>query len=181
MSTTKKRKTTFKKQPTSVSTAEPKTLQESQLKTRSLSLLFVVVSISVFLAIYLLRLDHVVGMFMDDAWYVLLAKAIATGHGYTLINSPTPGILPLYPPFFPLLLSLVFKLSSQFPQNVWLLKAISILAMLLTGLITYWYLLSYRGWPELTAALVGLVVALSPGLVFTATSSLMSECVFALL
>ncbi|MFN8002205.1 MAG: hypothetical protein U0X75_14450 [Acidobacteriota bacterium] len=56
---------------------------------------------ALFIVIYAMRLDRVVGMFQDDAWYVLLAKALATGQGYTLVNSPTSGILPLYPPAFP--------------------------------------------------------------------------------
>jgi hypothetical protein len=42
--------------------------------------------------IYLLRIDHVVGMVVDDAWYVLLAKALADGRGYELINAPLAGI-----------------------------------------------------------------------------------------
>ena len=29
------------------------------------------------LTIYVLRLDHTVGLIVDDAWYVLLAKALA--------------------------------------------------------------------------------------------------------
>ena len=47
------------------------------------------------LAVYLLRLDRVAGLLQDDGWYILLAKALASGQGYTLINSPTAGI-PLY-------------------------------------------------------------------------------------
>jgi hypothetical protein len=62
------------------------------------------------LTIYGLRLDHVVGLIVDDAWYVLLAKALATGQGYTLINSPTPGITPFYPPGFAALLSIFYRL-----------------------------------------------------------------------
>lgn len=142
-------------------------------------LLFTALSLTAFLVIYLLRLDRVVGMFMDDAWYALLAKALASGQGYTLINSPTPGILPLYPPAYPFLLAVAFKLWPQFPNNIYLLKTVSILAMLLLGALTYLYLERYRQWPRGTALLVALVAALSPGLVFMATSSLMSECVFA--
>ena len=52
---------------------------------------------------YLPRLDDMCGLFSDDAWYVLLARALATGKGYTLTNLPTPGIAPVYPPGFPLL------------------------------------------------------------------------------
>ncbi len=142
-------------------------------------LLFAVLGGAAFFVIYLLRLDRVAGMFMDDAWYALLAKALATGQGYTLINSPTPGILPLYPPAYPFLLAVFFKLWPQFPNNILLLKAVSIAAMLLTGLAAYFYLNRYRQWPRATALLAALVTALSPGLAFMATSSLMSECVFA--
>jgi hypothetical protein len=70
------------------------------------------------LAIHWLRLDRVAGLAVDDAWYVLLAKALATGQGYTLINSPTPGTTPFYAPGFPALLSIFYRLSPGFPSNI---------------------------------------------------------------
>src|SRR6266545_6236958 len=79
-----------------------------------------------FLMIYLPRLDRVVGLVVDDGLYVMLAKALATRQGYMLVNSPSSGILPLYPPLFPWLLSLAYRLAPQFPDNVWLLKSVSI-------------------------------------------------------
>ena len=92
------------------------------------------------LIIYLLRFDQIVGQAWDDAWYVLLAKALATHQGYTLINSPVSGIVPsLYPPAFPWLLSLVYRLGPEFPQNIWLLKSVSIAAMLGAGGVSYSY------------------------------------------
>lgn len=136
--------------------------------------------IALFLIVYLMRLDKVVGMFQDDAWYVMLGKSLATGQGYTLINSPTAGILPLYPPAFPFLLSLAFRIAPQFPQNLWLLKSVSIAAMLLTGAACYYYFTRYRNLPQRLALAIGAVVAFNPGLVFMATSSVMSECAFAL-
>jgi hypothetical protein len=131
-------------------------------------------------AIYLLRLDRAAGFTVDDAWYILLAKSIATGQGYTVINSPTPGIVPFYPPGFPFLLSLIFRLAPHFPQNVWLLKAVSVVAMLALGALSYWYFAAFRRLTRLHSALGAFVVALSPSLVFLATSTVMSECVFAL-
>src|SRR5690242_1713578 len=135
---------------------------------------------AIFIIIYSMRLDKVVGMFQDDAWYALLGKALATGQGYTLINSPTPGILPLYPPAFPFLLSLAFRIAPQFPQDLWLLKSVSIVAMLVAGIACYYYFTKYRNLPTYLALAIAAVVALNPGLVFLATSSLMSECVFTL-
>ncbi len=131
-----------------------------------------------FLLTYLLSVDRVVGMFVDDAWYVMLAKALATGQGYTLINSPSPGILPLYPPAFPWLLSLAHRLAPQFPQNVWLFKAISIAAMLGVGIVSYRYFVRDRGLPHHVALGIAAATVVSPPLVFFATATVMAECVF---
>src|SRR4029078_11396167 len=70
-------------------------------------------------AIYLLRLDHVAVRVVDHACYILVARSIAQGTGYGLINSPEPGLLlPPNPPGFALLLSLVFAVQRAFPANV---------------------------------------------------------------
>ncbi len=135
-------------------------------------------SVVVFLLIYLLRLDQVVGMFSDDAWYVLLAKTLAAGQGYTLGNSPIPGVMPLYPPAFPFLLSLVFRLSPEFPANLWLLKSVSILAMLGTGVIAYRYFMRDRELPPFVSLSIAVAAVLNPVIVVLATSTVMSECVF---
>jgi len=131
-------------------------------------------------AVYVLRLDQVVGLYTDDAWYVLLAKALASGDGYTLNNSRSPGILPLYPPGFPALLSLAFRLAPRFPENVALLKAVSVVAMLGVGAVTVWYFTRERGVPLAGSAGLAIATVLHPGFVFLATSTVMSECVFAL-
>lgn len=145
---------------------------------RSVVILGFVIAVIIFLAIYLLRLDRVVGLFVDDAWYVLLAKSLATGQGYQLINSPTPGILPVYPPAYPFLLSLVYRLSPNFPDNVMLLKSVSTLAMFVVGWASYRHLTRDRQWPHWLSLVSALTVALMPSLVFMATSSAMSECVY---
>jgi hypothetical protein len=53
--------------------------------------------------------------------------------------------------------------------------------MAAAGWLTYLYLVRYRQWNRVTALLVAALMAFSPGLVFMATASLMSECVFAAL
>lgn len=135
-------------------------------------------SLLVVLAIYLLRIDRVVGLMTDDAWYVLLAKAIATGQGYSLINSPTPGILPLYPPGFPLLLSVAYRLYPSFPENLWLLKSVSIVAMAVSFLVTVRYLSRDRGMPDWVSVGVACATALCPPLLFLAVSTVMSDIIF---
>lgn len=130
--------------------------------------------------IYVLRLNGAAGLVVDDAWYVMLAKALADGRGYELINAPVDGILPGYPPGFPFLLSIVFRLFPDFPQNVWLLKSVSVAAMLGVGLLTYVYVRRREMQQEL-AVCVAIAVAITPALVFLATSTVMTECVFTLL
>ncbi|MBS1789570.1 MAG: hypothetical protein JST85_17730 [Acidobacteria bacterium] len=154
---------------------EPNRTPPGQLK------LLAGIGLIVCLAIYLLRMDHVVGLFVDDGWYILLAKSLATGQGYTLINSPSPGILPLYPPAYPFLLSLFYRLSPNFPDNVWLLKSVSVAAMMGVGIIGYRYFVKERNLPPMLALGICVAAVLSPPLVFMATSTMMSECVFALI
>ncbi len=130
--------------------------------------------------LYYLRLDEVIGQVRDDAWYVLLAKSLATGQGYQLINSPLPDILPSYPPAFPFLLSWLLPLLPPTAEHLWLLKGVSMGAMLLLGGVTYFYLARFSTLPNYLALAVATAVTAMPAFVFLATSTVMSECVFTL-
>ncbi|MDO8680603.1 MAG: hypothetical protein Q7R30_18965 [Acidobacteriota bacterium] len=145
--------------------------------TRQVSAAVIAVAVT---AIYALRIDPVAGLIVDDAWYIVLAKAIAQGDGYRLISSATAQILPAFPPGFPAILSVVFRASPEYPGNLWLLKSVSIVAMLGVGLVTYRYLVRYRSARPPLAAAVAISTVLSPALVFLATSTVMAECVFTL-
>jgi hypothetical protein len=154
--------------------------QNDERKRRIILLIAGAVGLAISLTIYLLRLDRVVGLIVDDAWYVLLAKALATGHGYTIINSPSPGIRPFYSPGFPALLSIFYRLAPNFPNNIWLLKSVSMAAMMGAGLIAFHYFRRYRELPTYVSFALALTTTLYPALVFLATSTVMSECVFTL-
>jgi hypothetical protein len=130
--------------------------------------------------IYLLRLNQVVGLGGDDAWYILLAKSLSIGQGYHLINSPVSGILPLYPPAFPALLSILLRFLPMGAENLWLLKWVSVIAMLGLGVGVFRYTVHVRQLPVQIAALVTMVVVWMPAFVFLATATVMSECIFAL-
>jgi hypothetical protein len=132
------------------------------------------------LAIYVLRLDSVVGMMVDDAWYIVLAKALSNGDGFRLISSASTIIQPLYPPGFPSLLALLFWIDPAFPHNLWLLKSVSIAAMVGVGFVTFVYFERCRTLPRELAALVAIAVTITPSFLFFATSTVMSECVFTL-
>jgi hypothetical protein len=61
-----------------------------------------------------------VGGFYDDAFYVILAKSLATGHGYRNLNLPGAPFATHYPPGYPLFLAALWKMGPAFPANlVW--------------------------------------------------------------
>src|SRR5580765_6238659 len=144
---------------------ERKSTSASLLRRHPLLVSFSALSFLLALAVYILRVDNVVGLFVDDAWYVLLARALGTSQGYQLINAPTPGILPLYPPGFPAILSIVFRIAPEFPANLWMLKSVSIAAMLLSGAVVFYYFARVRSLPAYLALSIALATMVTPPLV----------------
>jgi hypothetical protein len=128
-------------------------------------------------AVYAVRLDDVAGLYKDDAYYMVLAKSLAGGHGYALISAPTP-ILPSFPPGFALLLAPIVAAAPDYADSLVWLKTLSIAAMIGTGLLTFRYLHGYRDVGAGRAAVIAVLTTLTPGFVFLATSTVMSECVF---
>ena len=131
-------------------------------------------------AIYVLRLDRVAGLVVDDAWYILLARSLAAGTGYGLVNSPAAAmVLPPNPPGFAVVLSLVFAVKPSFPENVLWLKFVGVASMFGVGVLTYRYAVA-RAIPAAAAVLLAMAVVVTPAFVFLATSTVMSEGFFTL-
>ena len=128
-------------------------------------------------AVYVFRLDHAAGLMVDDAWYLVLAEALARGEGFRVISS-VAAVLPPVPPGFPAILSTLVRLAPTFPDNVILLKSVSIAAMGFAGAVAYFYAGRVRRLPGPIAACIAFATVLMPAFVFLATSTLMAECVF---
>jgi hypothetical protein len=128
------------------------------------------------LLIYWFRLDSVAGNWRDDAWYIILAKGLASGHGFQLICTPRPATY-FYPPVFPLLLAAVFRFNPVFPANLWILKSISVAASFVCATLVYFYA-RQRDCSQIVSWLIAALVLLSPIMLFIATSSVLSEPVF---
>jgi hypothetical protein len=144
---------------------------------RRARLLPIGVGIAVFLTALINITPHPIGVFFDDAIYALVAKAIAAGQGY--VYPQLPGTPPAihYPPAFPLLLSLVWKVAPPFPDSTMWFKAVNpiVLGVAAWGAMR----LSMRvfGWTPLAAAgIVVLGFVSVPTLVLT--SVLLSEPLF---
>jgi hypothetical protein len=80
-----------------------------------------------------------VGVFQDDAIYVVLAKALATGQGFRMINMPGAPHATHFPPGYPLLLAGLWKLFPSFPDNLVVFKFVNALFLAGTAVGTYWF------------------------------------------
>ncbi len=104
----------------------------------------------------LLALNYLpVGGFYDDGLYTILAKSLATGHGYRFLNLPGTPAAVHYPPGYPLLLALFWKFGPAFPANVLWFKLANVV---LLGIIAW-----------TTCRYAVRVLQLSPGVAMLAT------------
>jgi len=61
---------------------------------------------------------YVVGSFQDDGIYVILGRALATGAGYRYLHLPGAPAATHYPPAYPALLAVLWRLAPRFPANI---------------------------------------------------------------
>lgn len=101
-----------------------------------------------------------IGVFFDDAIYVLIGQAIAEGQGF--VNPQLPGSPPAvhYPPLYPLLLAAVLKVAPPFPAGLAWVKFVNpvLLALAAYGLtlgFVRWFAL--QPWQAMLAVLAGTV------------------------
>ena len=81
-----------------------------------------VLGLLAFVAALWAQASIMVGVFYDDGIYVTAAKALASGLGYRNIHLPGAPPITHYPPLYPLVLSLAWRLWPSFPANVALLE-----------------------------------------------------------
>src|SRR5579884_2635497 len=113
-----------------------------------------------------------VGTYMDDAHYLVAARALGTGHGYSLsILSGSPPEL-RYPPGWPLLLVPVVQ---AFPNSLAAPKALSL--ALTVASLPLWHRVLCRRLP-MTLAYLALAAVATNGLVVGLAAQVMSEAGF---
>ena len=88
---------------------------------------------------------------------MILAKSLATGHGFRYLHLPGAPVAGHYPPAYPVLLAMLYRLVPQFPANV---KLFLLANVALVGMAA-WYTqaLARRvlGWSTAAAAAAALV------------------------
>jgi len=118
------------------------------------------------------------GSLHDDSIYVSTAKAIATGQGYRLISLPYQPAQTKYPPFYPWLLSLLWRVFPQFPQNLIPMTMLTIAATVGFLAVSHRYLLKQGYVNNWQAALI-LVLAVVNWRTLVMATTLYSEAVYA--
>ena len=102
-----------------------------------------------------------VGAAVDDAMYLILAKALATGEGYRSLNLPGAPPNTHFPPGYPAVLSLLWRLSPAFPANVVWFKALNIACFVAIAVGTARFAMSLklgRGWSVTAGVLAAISV-----------------------
>ncbi len=79
---------------------------------------------------------HAVGVFHDDAMYVILAKSLATGQGYRYLNLPGAPVATHFPPGYPALLAAVWGILPGFPANLVVFKALNAILLSACAMLT---------------------------------------------
>ena len=117
-----------------------------------------------------------VGIATDDAFYVILARALATGQGYRYLNLPGLPAATHFPPGYPAVLALLWRLAPAFPENLMLFKALNAVCLgaIAVGIAR---LARARLFPNGWAVGLGALTAVSVPLLVLGTM-LMSEFLF---
>jgi 4-amino-4-deoxy-L-arabinose transferase-like glycosyltransferase len=130
------------------------------------------------LAAGLVAVDTIpIGGFYDDAFYVILAKSLATGHGYRNLNLPGAPFATHYPPGYPLFLALLWKIGPAFPANLVLFKLANVAFLALVAGFAYRLGREQMGLGT-GAALVAVIVGTATTPALYLSSMVLSETMF---
>jgi hypothetical protein len=120
------------------------------------------------------------GSYHDDSIYVTTAKALAAGEGYRIISLPYEPAQTKYPAFYPFLLSLIWRLSPHFPQNLVLMMLLSVVATVGFLALSFRYL-TRQGYATSWEALAVVAVAAINWRTMILATSISTEMVYGVL
>lgn len=121
-----------------------------------------------------------VGVVYDDGMYVVLAKSIATGHGFRWLNLPGAPPATHFPPGYPAFLALLWTIFPKFPANVFLFKLANAVLTAIAGFLLFRFVRDRWRLSPVSSAIFTLVAMLGiPTL--TLSVMVMSEPLFLVL
>ena len=142
--------------------------------------IFIVLLFAACLLYYAVLTPERFGAFHDDGIYVTTAKALATGQGYRIISLPYEPAQTKYPPFYPFLLSLIWRIYPHFPENLIPMILLSVLATLAFLALTRRYLVS-QGYATARQALIVVTLSAINWRMMILATAIYSEMVYAAL
>lgn len=101
------------------------------------------------------------GYYHDDGLYWVGAKSLAQGDGYRILSLPGQPFQTKYPPLFPLLLSLAWRVNPVFPANL-PLAAVLVWCAFPAYLVLVWLLFRQYGFEPIECGALLAVAALNP-------------------
>jgi hypothetical protein len=120
------------------------------------------------------------GVFWDDGVYLITARALATGEGYTLTHLPGSPPAVHFPPLWPALLAPIWRAAPEFPVNLAIFGLVNpLLAAAGAGLACAFGMRRLRLHPALGAAAATLFALTLPAMVLS--SVLFAEPLFLVL
>ncbi len=136
-------------------------LEATHLRIRSAALLGGAVFVVGALVAWWAATPNVIGVWHDDGVYVLLGRAIASGHGFHYTQLPGAPAATHYPPLYPLLAALVWRVAPSFPDNIAAFLMVNVLLVGAAALGTCRFVRTRLEWSMEGAALVALVATLT--------------------
>jgi hypothetical protein len=118
-----------------------------------------------------------VGSFEDDGIYTVLARSLASGEGFRFTNLPGSPNATHYPPGYPFVLSLLWRVSPDFPENVAMLKFANAIFLALAALGTFLFARSRLSMSTHTAGTAAVLSTISIVVLYV-TGLVLSEPLF---
>jgi hypothetical protein len=135
--------------------------------------------VSAVLALGLSQIDREIS-FYDEGIYLTNAKALASGHGYRNLSLPDAPRQGAYTPFLPLLVSSLWRLFPEFPDNLLPVRFVMLLVALAFLAVTCAYLRGVLAMGGVESVATVALVGLNPLFIFLVTL-VMTDLLYALL
>src|SRR5690242_5430774 len=120
------------------------------------------------------------GLFHDDGIYTVVGKSLYQGEGYRIISLPGAPSQTKYPFLYSYLLSWVWWLNPNFPQNIVAFKALNVIALIAIFFLSLVFYQRQCGVFGIGAIVFSLLVCANP-VIFTFTDYVISDLLFVLL
>ncbi|HET7188594.1 MAG TPA: hypothetical protein VFI52_10580 [Gemmatimonadaceae bacterium] len=152
-------------------------LEATRIRVRTSTLLAGAVVVIATLVAWWANMPYVVGVWHDDGVYALLGRAIAAGQGFHYTQFPGAPAATHYPPLYPLLLAVVWRLAPSFPDNIAAFLAVNAVLVGVAALGMSRFLSRRLGWRDEAAAGLALLASLTTP-ILALSGAVLSESLF---